>query len=117
MPFQKGKPRAENAGRKKGTPNKDSLPLEQKAKELGIDPFEILLRFAAGDWEGLGYDNECYISENAGGSTKIGYTIPPELRSKAAAEASQYLYPKKKALEIASGTDGIKIVIEDYSKK
>lgn len=118
MPFQKGKPRDEKAGRKKGTPNKDSLPLEEKAKSLGIDPFEILLLFAGGKWKELGYDNEVYHSEKADGSVKMGYTITPEMRLKASSEACQYLLPKKKAVELSnSGDTGFKIVIEDYSKK
>jgi hypothetical protein len=86
-------------GRAKGTPNKTSLPLHEKAKELGCDPFEILCRFALGDWEGLGYKSEFIFTPTQKGEVVEKPLIPPELRSKAAAEAAQYLYPKRKAIE------------------
>lgn len=54
------------------------------ADRLGCDPFEILVHFAKGDADALGYD---------------GGTIPPDMRLQAAKEASQYLYPKRKAVE------------------
>lgn len=46
MPFEKGKPRAANAGRKLGTPNKATLA-EQACIKLGIHPFELLAAKAA----------------------------------------------------------------------
>lgn len=86
-------------GRAKGTPNKTSLPLHEKAKELGCDPFEILCRFALGDWKGLGYKTEFILTPTQKGEIIEKPFIAPELRSKAAAEAAQYLYPKRKAIE------------------
>ena len=86
-------------GRGKGTPNKTSLNLHEKAKELGCDPFEILCRFALGDWEGLGYNEEFTFSPTQKGEVIEKPIIPPELRQKAAAEAAQYLFPKRKAIE------------------
>lgn len=92
-------------GRAKGTPNADSLPLEAKAKELGIDPFEVLLLFAAGDWKQLGYEAESAPSSFSEHGTVYKYTIDPSVRSKAAAEACSYLYAKRKALEVTSEVD------------
>jgi len=86
-------------GRTKGTANKSKLPLEEKARELGCDPFEILCRFALGDWKGLGYKEEFSFSPTQKGEVVEKPIIPPELRQKAAAEAAQYLYPKRKAIE------------------
>lgn len=101
MAASKGHPKW--GGRKKGTPNADSLPLHEKAKELGIDPFAVLLLFAAGDWKKLGYAGEMYIPSESSGdtssSTSIKFTIDPSVRAKAANEACQYLFPKKKAIE------------------
>lgn len=104
-------------GRQKGTPNKESLPLEQKAKDLGVDPFDILLKFAAGNWKDLGYENECYFMEKPDGAVKMGYTITPEMRLKAASEACQYLLPKKKAVELSTAETGIRIIVEDYTNE
>lgn len=85
--------------RPKGSPNKNALPLQEKAKELGCDPFEILCRFALGDWEGLGYDKGITYQSTNKGDLIEKHIIPPELRQKAAAEAAQYIYPKRKAIE------------------
>lgn len=90
MPAPKG--HARYGGRKKGQPNKDRFNLAERAKELGVDPFEILLRFAAGDWKSLGY---AFAEDPQSGK----HTIDPSVRSKAASEACQYLYPKKKSIE------------------
>lgn len=118
MAAKKGHPKY--GGRKKGTPNKTTLPLEEKARELGVDPFEILLRFAAGDWEGLGYDAEIYHQEKPDGSVRMGYVITPNMRLTAAGEACQYIYPKRKAVELKGNDDdsaAIQIVIKDYGSK
>ncbi len=96
---------AKAGGRKKGTPNKKTEALLDKAKALGIDPFEVVLLFAKGDWKSLGYDNECWFKETAEGEVKMGYVIPPELRAKMAADACQYLHPKRKAIEIRPALD------------
>lgn len=86
-------------GRKKGSGNKDKIPLSEKAIELGIDPFEVLLLFAAGDWNKLNYKDEFIIKYSQGGITNEEHTIQPAVRAKAAAEACQYLYPKLKSVE------------------
>ena len=71
-------------GRQKGTPNKKTFDAKLIAEQLDCDPFEILVHFAKGDADALGYK---------------GGTIPPDMRLQAAKEASQYLYPKRKAVE------------------
>lgn len=85
-------------GRTKGTKNKDKAALELKAIALGIDPFEILLYFAAGDWEKLGYKSGEREIVTKSGSVLVD-VISPETRMNAAAEACQYVYPKRKAIE------------------
>ena len=105
-------------GRKKGTRNKNSVIIEEMAIKLGVSPFEVLLRFADGDWKGLGYENECYFSEKPDGAVKMGYVITPESRLKAAESAAKYLYPQKQAItHSVDGDSGIKVVVEDYSKE
>jgi hypothetical protein len=110
MAYPKGSPRPIGSGRKKGTPNKRTLMVNELMDKVGVDPLEIMLRIAAGDWKGLGYDNETYVLENAQGGTKIGYTITPEMRLSAAKEAAQYLYCKKKEEPI---DDSIDVTHED----
>ncbi len=67
---------------------------------MGIDPFEVVLLYAKGDWKSLGYEAECYFAEKPDGAVKMGYVISPELRAKCAQDACQYLHPKRKAIEI-----------------
>ncbi len=88
MPRKPGSQKS--GGRKAGTPNKKTQSLEDKAREMEVDPFEILLRVAKGDWRGLGY------KENV---------ISLETRLKAASEACTYLFPKRKAIQITAPFD------------
>lgn len=111
MPFKKGE-----GGRNVGSKNKRTLLIEEIAAKFKQDPFEILMRFAIGDWKGLGYENECYFTEKADGSIKMGYVVSPEMRLQGAKEAAKYLYAQKQAMDLKV-PDGIKIIIEDYSKK
>lgn len=94
MAFQKGHKLA--TGRPKGSKNQNRLIVEIIANKYKQHPFEILMNFATGDWQALGYDNETYVLENAAGGTKIGYTISPEMRLAATKEACQYLVAKRK---------------------
>jgi hypothetical protein len=89
-------------GRTKGTPNKKTRILQELAEDLKVDPFEILLRLASGDWAGLGYDSATTLKYSNG----VGYEvdrISVETRLSAASEACQYLYPKRKAIDVTSG--------------
>ena len=106
MPFEKGHVRY--GGRAKGTPNKGISELKQRAKEIGIDPFDVLLYFAKGDWKSLGYNQSFITRVGKGGETYDIERITPEMRMKAAGEAAQYLHPKLKAIEHSGdiGTSG-----------
>lgn len=103
MGFNKGHKKL--GGRKKGVKNRNSIPLEEKARELHVDPFEILLLFAKGDWKSLGYSSGTESRFSPSGDEYEVDIITAELRLKAAAEASQYLYPKLKAIEAKVTTD------------
>jgi hypothetical protein len=84
-------------GREKGSVNKNRQALFDKARELGVDPFSILLLFAKGDFEALGYKE--YQYKTFGENTVEELTISPELRQKSAKDACEYLYPKLKSVE------------------
>lgn len=99
--FVPGQARLPGAGRKKGTPNKNTQTLLEKARELGVDPFEVLLLFAKGDWKALGYASEMTDRPTQHGVI-MEYTISPELRKSAASDANQYLHPKRKAVELST---------------
>ena len=79
------------SGKKKGTPNKASLRVAEKAALLGIDPATVLLFFAAGRWQELGYTQD---------------VITPEMRIKAAGDVMKYIAPMLKAIEHTGADNG-----------
>jgi len=76
-------------GRPKGSINKDRRSLQDRAKALGVDPLDVLFMFAAGNNEALKDPNPITLDQ----------------RLRAASEAAQYLYAKRRATEL-SGPDG-----------
>lgn len=92
--FKKG-----NSGKPKGAISLLTRKVAETAARLGIDPFEVLLRFASGDWKALGYDKEKFIAgRNEYGIWKK-WTIDPSVRIQAAKEAAQYILPKLRSIE------------------
>lgn len=96
----KGSPKTAGSGRKKGTPNRNTIPCQELADSLGINPFEVLLRFAAGQYKALG----------------IKKPLDPAIRAKAASEAVKYLHHQLRAHE-HKGDLGIKVTIVDYTRE
>lgn len=97
---------AKFGGRTKGTPNTKTVEAQSIADRLGIDPFEILLKFAAGDWKGLGYDSATTTRVTDKGSVITEDIISPELKSTSAGKAIEFLYPKRKAIDHQVESDG-----------
>ena len=91
-------------GRVKGIPNKKTQSLIERCDDLGVDPFDVLLRVAKGDWEALGYDSPTNIIVTKQGSYEQD-VITLESRVNAAKELCQYLYPKRKAIELSGDVD------------
>lgn len=69
-------------GRPKGSPNARTQDLFEITERLDCNPFEVLILFAKGDAETL------KVSE-----------ISPDLRLRAAKDACDYLFPKRKSIE------------------
>lgn len=89
-----------SGGRPKGSLNKRTEEAQFIAARLKIDPFEIMLHFAAGNWKELGYDSpqkEISIGE---GQTLFVDRIDEQLRQKAAKDALPYLRPQLKSVEL-----------------
>lgn len=84
--------------RPKGSPNARTVQLHEIAEKLGCNPFEVLIHFAKGDFDALGYEKH-QIKVTKDGGTEMELTISPELRQRSAKDACEYLYPKRKALE------------------
>ena len=89
--FKKGQKRPTNAGRKKGTPNKKSIGLDEKLKELGFNVVD----------EYIGIFNE---------------TEDEQLKANICKEFMKYCYPQRKAVEFDSSNGGnIEIVVNRKS--
>lgn len=86
-------------GRQKGTPNKTTETLKEIVERIGIDPFEVLVRLAAEDWQGLGYPARTRTTFTAAGIEVEEFVISPELRGKCAADACKYIHAQRKAIE------------------
>ena len=97
MAEEEKKPR--HGGRAKGTPNKRTSEIRQKAEELGVDPFIILLLYAKRDWQALGFESGTVIRTTSKGDTFDEDRITAKMQLDAAAEACQYLEAKRKAIE------------------
>lgn len=74
MAWPKGVPRPPNSGRKKGTPNKKTELLQQKLERHNYDPIDALVAL---------------IPE-----------LDPKSKAHVALELMQYVYPKRKAIEL-----------------
>lgn len=86
-------------GRPPGSRNKRTLDAKGLAERLGVDPLEVLLRFANADWKGLGYDSPTHTKVTLTGVEVEVLCIDPDNRRKAAADAAPYIYPKLKNIE------------------
>ncbi len=71
----KGSPKTIGSGRKAGTPNKNTMDLMQKCADKGVDIFDELLLIAM-------------------------TTLTPMDRFRYFSDIAQYIYPKRKALEV-----------------
>ena len=87
--------------RTKGTKNKVTKLAQEKAVELGIDPFEILLLIAGERFEALGYNERTELKVTPEGKEYSEYVLPPYMRMQAARDAVQYLLPKRKSVEFS----------------
>jgi hypothetical protein len=70
-------------GRKKGTPNKATLTVAEKLEALGCDPIEGMARIAMDE-------------KNS-----------PETRGRYYSELAQYLYPKRKPVDLSSDQSAV----------
>lgn len=115
MAKEKGSPKT--GGRQSGTPNKRTLKVEEIASQFDIDPFEVLMMIAAGDWKGLGFDERSKTTFSPQGIEIEEDNVPLSQRCQAAKEAAKYLYSQRQSVAISTGETGIKIIVEDYGKK
>lgn len=81
-------------GRKAGVPNKATISAKLLAEKMGVDPFEILLHIANGNYIALGFKE----------TEACRLTLDHRLL--AAKEAVKYLRPQLRAIEHSGNIDG-----------
>ena len=103
-------------GRAKGVLNKRTLLVDEIASRFELDPFEVLMMVAVGDWEALGFDSKTRVTVTSKGEAIEEDSVPLAQRVQAAKEAAKYLYAQKQSVAISTDDSGFKIIIEDYTK-
>jgi hypothetical protein len=97
--FKVGNPKPANSGRKKGTPNKKSFDFSEKLRELNFDPAAEMV------WCYKQLKSLAVLRSKKG--NLIGSITALQAAEKTANDISQYVFPKKKAIE-HTGELGIK---------
>lgn len=106
---EKGTPKPPGSGRKKGTRNKKTEDAQALADRLGVDPFAILLHYASRNYEALGIP-ETRTKYTASGMPYEEDSISTELAQKSAKDATPYLRPVLKSVEL-SGPNGAPVAV------
>jgi len=106
-------------GRPKGAKNKRNYIVERIAAKFELDPFEVLMMIAVGDWKGLGFEAKTRTTFTPQGIEVEEEVIPIAQRCIAAKEATKYLYTPKTKVELSTpdGASPFRIIVEDYSSK
>lgn len=100
MPFVKGQKKT--GGRPKGTPNKKTEHFFDLCKKHKHDPVEFNIMLAKNDWKALGYPSRTYsIFTKSGDSYEQDY-IGIGDRITANNKLLDFMYPKRKAIEISN---------------
>ena len=87
MAFKKGDPKPANSGRKKGTPNKKNLGVQERLEQKGVNCIDEILEIAR-------------------------TTEDEQIRFQCYKELLKYVYPQRKAVEIANDVELPPIKIE-----
>lgn len=104
-------------GRPPGSKNIKTFNVEEIASRFELEPIEVLMMIANGDWHGLGYSAPTKITFTPQGLEVEEEHVNIAERSKAAVAAARYLYSPKQAVDPKTGDTAIKVVIEDYKSK
>ena len=112
MGYKKGE-----GGRPKGVKNSRNRDLDALIDASPLGPAEAYLAVLNNDWGKLGYDSGERVYWLQSGIEVAEPLITLDHKLSAAKELMKYRYAQKKAMELSTGDTGIKIVIEDYTKK
>lgn len=100
-----------------GSKNKRTADLDDiiDASPLGL--LDAYLAVMNGDWKALGYETGTTTKWLPSGIEIEEDRITLDHRTSAMKELMKYRYAQKRAVEVSTAPEGIKIIVEDYSKK
>lgn len=108
--------RGRKGGRQPGTPNKDTQHIVELCKRLKCDPVKILVLVANNDWKALGYESATIERMGFQGMPILEPIIELDHRIDAAKTLVNFIYPKRKAIEIKDDSGNtIKPIVLAYS--
>lgn len=103
--------------RPKGLPNKKTQEICALIDQAELGPLEFHLAILNLDYEKLKLPGEKRTEWTGSGIEYEVDSIPLELRMDSAKTLMKYRYSQKQAVEHSTGEAGMKIIVEDYSKK
>jgi hypothetical protein len=103
--------------RPKGIPNKRTKEICDLIDQSRLGPAEALLAILNLDYKALGRDSATRTRWTSAGIEYEEEVISLESQLDAAKQLMKYRYSQKQAVEVSTGEAGIKIIVEDYSKK
>lgn len=112
MGFKKGKEKT--GGRKAGVPNKKTEHFFEMCDKYGFDPVEFNINVAMNNWKALGYPNRTYQVSTGDGVIEVDF-IELKDRVNANNKLLDFMYPKRKAIEVTNDTGEQKGFILAYN--
>ena len=99
------KTKIKTGGRVKGTPNKKTEDFFNICEEMGHNPIEFNILVAQNDWAALGYDSATTIMYTKAGDPFEVDRIDMPTRLAANNKLLDFMYPKRKSVELSTGDD------------
>lgn len=91
--------------RTRGAVSRRTVTVREMARNIGVDPLEILLMVAKMDWKGLGYESPTKTQYTPDGTPYEVERIQLQDRVMAAKDACKYIYPTRKPVDDQGNSD------------
>ncbi len=104
-------------GRTKGTPNKKTEHFFDICTKRNHDPVEFNVMIAQNDWEALGYSKPTVTVYTKTGDSYEQDVISVSDRMSANNKLLDFMYPKRKSVEITNSEDSSNVFLMAYNPK
>lgn len=103
-------------GRTKGTPNRKTEHIFEMCEKKKFDPIEFLILVAQGEWKKIGYLAATRPKFGPGGLIVDEEWITMDHRIEASKKLADFMYPKRKAIELSGAQDESPLTISYVPK-